>query len=79
MIKFESNPIWEIYDNYQKPIKMKVQYLEQWNTNISKSHFIWYLHFYYYHWVDTSVNGLLVPEGCFHLVVIVSSQTWFIT
>ena len=23
-------------------------------------HWIWYLRFYYYHWVDTSAGGLLV-------------------
>ena len=34
--------------------------------------------FYYYHWVDTSVGGLLVPEGIIHPVVSVLALTWFI-
>ena len=29
----------------------------------SRAHYIWYLRFYYYHWVDTSDGGLLVPKG----------------
>ena len=37
-----------------------------------------YLRFYYYHWVDTSAGGLLVPEGIIHPVVTVSVLTWFI-
>ena len=37
-----------------------------------------YLHFYYYHWVDTSGGGLLVPEGIVRPVVSVSVLTWFI-
>jgi hypothetical protein len=43
-----------------------------------RAHKIWYLRFYYYHWVDTSAGGLLVPEGIICLVVIVSTLTWFI-
>jgi hypothetical protein len=34
--------------------------------------------FYYYHWVDTSADGLLVPEGIIHPVVSASALTWFI-
>jgi hypothetical protein len=32
----------------------------------------------FYHWVDTSVGGLLVPEGIVHSVVWASPLTWFI-
>jgi hypothetical protein len=39
---------------------------------------IYDLHFYYYHWVDTSAGGLLVSEGIIHLVVSASALTWFI-
>jgi len=34
--------------------------------------------FYYYHWVDISAGGLLVPEGIMHPVVSVSALTFFI-
>jgi len=34
--------------------------------------------FYYYHWVDTSAGGLLVPAGIICPVVSASSLTWFI-
>ena len=34
--------------------------------------------FYYYHWVDTSVGGLLVPEGIIRPVVSASELTWCI-
>jgi len=43
-----------------------------------RAHWNWYLRFYYYHWVDTSAGGLLVPEGIILPVVSVSSLTWFI-
>ena len=33
---------------------------------------------YYYHWVDTSVGGLLVPEDMIRPVVNVSAMAWFI-
>ena len=33
---------------------------------------------YYYHWVDTSAGGQLVPEGIIHQVVSVLTLTWFI-
>ena len=33
--------------------------------------------FYYYHWVDTSAGGLLVPEGIIRPVVSASALTWF--
>jgi len=33
---------------------------------------------YCYHWVDTSVGGLLVPDIMFRPVVSVSARTWFI-
>ena len=36
-----------------------------------------YLLFNYYHWVDTSHDGLLVPEGIIHPVVSVSAMEWF--
>jgi hypothetical protein len=39
---------------------------------------IWYLRFYYYHWVDISAGGLLVPEGIIRPVVSDSTLTWFI-
>jgi hypothetical protein len=42
------------------------------------AHHIWYLRCYYYHWVDTSNVGLLVPEGIIRPVVSVSALTWFI-
>ena len=42
------------------------------------AHLIWYLRFYYYHWVDTSVGELLVPEGNICPVVSASALTWFI-
>jgi hypothetical protein len=34
--------------------------------------------FYYYLWVDTSVDGLLVPEGIIRPVVSASELTWYI-
>ena len=35
--------------------------------------------FYYYHWVDTSAGGLLVPKGIIRPVVsVVSALPWFI-
>jgi len=39
---------------------------------------ILFLRFYYYHWVDTSAGGLLVPEGIIHPIVGVSALTWLI-
>lgn len=36
---------------------------------------IWYLRFYYYHWVDTPASELLVPEGIVHPIVSVSAPT----
>ena len=39
---------------------------------------IYDLRFYYYHWVDTSAGGLLVPEGIIRTVVNASALTWFI-
>jgi hypothetical protein len=38
---------------------------------------IYDLRFYYYHWVDTSAGGLLVPEGIIRIVVSASALTWF--
>ena len=38
-------------------------------------YWVWYLWFYYYHWVFTSVDGLLVPEGVICPVVSVSVLT----
>jgi len=43
-----------------------------------RSHFIRYLSLYYYHWVDISAAGLLVPLVIIHPVVSVSTLTWFI-
>ena len=45
-----------------------------------RAHQIWYLRFYYYHWVDTSrsAGGKLVPEGIIHPVVRASALIWFI-
>jgi hypothetical protein len=37
-----------------------------------------YISFYYYHWVDTTAGGLLVPDGIIRPVVSASAQTWFI-
>jgi hypothetical protein len=34
-----------------------------------RAHYILYLRFYYYHWVDTSADGLLVPESIIRPVV----------
>jgi hypothetical protein len=39
---------------------------------------IWYVRFYYYHWVDTSAGELLVPDGIIRPVVSVSALAWFI-
>ena len=33
--------------------------------------------FYYYHWVDTSASGLLVPDGVIRPVVSAEKLTWF--
>ena len=32
----------------------------------------------FYHWVDTSAGGLLVPDGIIPLVANASALTWFI-
>jgi hypothetical protein len=40
-----------------------------------RSHFIGHLHLYYYHWVDTSAGGLIVPESIIRPVVSVSALT----
>jgi len=37
-----------------------------------------YLRLYYYHWVNTSSGGILVPEGIIRPVVSASVLTWFI-
>ena len=44
-----------------------------------RSHTIWYLRFYYYHWVDATAVRLLVPEGIVHPVVNASVLTWLIS
>jgi len=44
-------------------------------SEMRRVHSIWYLRFYYYHWVDTSAGGLLVPEGIIRPVVSVSALT----
>ena len=38
----------------------------------------WSLCFYDYHWIDTSADGLFVPNGIIHTVVIGSALTWCI-
>jgi hypothetical protein len=43
-----------------------------------RAHSIRFLRFYYYHSVDTSAGGLLVPEDIFRPVVSASALTWFI-
>jgi hypothetical protein len=43
-----------------------------------RAHYIWYLRFYYYYWVDTPDDGLLVPEGIIRPVVSASALIWFI-
>jgi len=52
------------------------------NVHVHEIQISWliYLRFYYYHWVDTSVVGLLVPEGTSIIrpVVSASALTWFI-
>ena len=34
--------------------------------------YTWYIHFYYYHWIDDSAGGQLVSEGIIRPVVGVS-------
>jgi hypothetical protein len=43
-----------------------------------RAHWIRYLLLYYYQWVDTSIGGILVPEGIIRSVVSASEQIWFI-
>ena len=43
-----------------------------------RAHYIVYLRFYYYHWVDTSAGELFVTEGIIRPVVSASAPTWFI-
>ena len=40
-------------------------------------HYIRFLRFYDYHWVETSDGGLLVPEVIIFLVGSASTWTWF--
>jgi len=40
--------------------------------------YIGYLRFYYYHWVDTSADNLLITDGIILPVVSDSALTWFI-
>ena len=42
------------------------------------AHYIWYLRLYYYHRVDISAGGLLVPECIIRPEVSASALTWFI-
>ena len=42
------------------------------------AHYIWYLRFCYYHWIDSSAGGLSVTEGIIRPVVSASELTWFI-
>ena len=42
-----------------------------------RNHYICYLRFYYYHWVGTSVCGLLVPHGIIRPVISALALTWF--
>ena len=39
------------------------------NPETLRTSYIWYPRLYYYHWVDTSSGGLLVPEVIIHPVV----------
>ena len=34
------------------------------------------LRLYYYHWVDISAGGLVIPDGVIHPVVNVSALVW---
>ena len=43
-----------------------------------RAHCIRYLLLYYYQWIDTSIGGILVPEGIIRSVVSASEQIWFI-
>ena len=46
-------------------------------SNLKKENYrLYYLRFYYYHWVDASADGLLVPEGIIRPIVSVSALTW---
>jgi len=47
-------------------------------TGMHPAYYVRYLNLYYYHWVDTSASGLLVPESITRPVVSVSELTWFI-
>ena len=42
------------------------------------AHYIWFLRFYDYHWVETSDGGLLVLEVIIRPVVSALTLTWFI-
>jgi hypothetical protein len=46
--------------------------------NTGKIRIMEYLRLYYYHWVDTSAVGLLVPEDNTRVVVSVLALTWLI-
>ena len=35
------------------------------------------LRLHYYHWVDISAGGLVIPDGVIHPVVNVSALVWF--
>jgi len=37
--------------------------------------YLFYLSFYYYHWIDTTTGGLLVPKGMIRTVASVSVLT----
>jgi hypothetical protein len=43
-----------------------------------RAHYIWYLTFYYYQWVDTSNGVLLVREVIIRPVVSASALIWVI-
>jgi len=47
-------------------------------TGMRRAYYGRYLNLYYYHWVDTSTGGLLVPEDIICPVVSVFALTWFI-
>ena len=43
-----------------------------------RDHQILYFWLYYYHWVDTSAGGLLVPKGIIRPVVTASALAWVV-
>ena len=70
-----------VYITITGSIPLRVDYLSTFILlSLGRYLFGWtiYLRLYYYHWVDTSSGGLLVPEGITRPVVSASALTWFI-